>query len=138
MLIDSLLEMSDAQAETTVTTHASTDVLDLKKAGNVLANELFLVVTVNEAVASNGAATVAFDLQTSDAEAFGSGVDTLIATGAIGKATLVAGYTVIRTRLPTGLKRYVRMVYTIGTAALTAGKFSAALVPGTDLQNAVQ
>jgi hypothetical protein len=137
MLIDSLLEMSDEQAPTTVTAHASTDVLDLKTAADILANELMLVVTVNEAVTSDGAATVAFAFETSDVENFAS-YDTLINTGAVAKATLVAGYYAIRAKVGVGLKRYCRVKYTIGTAALTAGKFSAALVPGSDVAHGVQ
>jgi hypothetical protein len=136
MLIDSKLEMSDEQAVVDVAANASTDVLDLVTPANVLANELHLVVTVNEAVTSDGAATVAFALQTSAVENFAS-YDTLLSTAAIGKASLTAGTTVVNAKIGVGLKRYVRMVYTVAVAALTAGKFSAALIPGTDLNHSV-
>jgi len=89
---------------------------------------LWLVVTVKTTVTSGGAATVDFRLRTdSNANLTTSPVD-LVGSGAIGKATLVAGYQ-IKLRVPSAAyKRYIGVNANIGTAALTAGAFHAAIV----------
>ena len=132
MIIDRFNEFSDAQAPDTVATHASTNVVDLKALGKIEGKPYYLHIKVNTAVTSYGSATVTFLFQTDSAENFGSAT-TLWTSAAIGKATLVAGYEVIR--LPINglnLNRYLRVAYTIGTAALTAGKFDAFLSADAD------
>ena len=127
MIIDRFNEFSDAQAPTTVATHASTNVVDLKAAGALEGKPYYLHIKTPVAVTSDGSATVAFAVQTDDDEAFGSAT-TLWTSAAIGKATLVAGYEVIR--LPINglaLERYTRVYYTVATGPLTAGKFDAFL-----------
>lgn len=127
MIIDRFNEFSDAQAPDTVAAHASTNVVDLKAAGAIEGKPYYLHIKVNTTVTSDGSATVTFAFQTDSAENFGSAV-TLWTSAAIGKATLVAGYEVVR--LPINglpLKQYTRVLYTVGTAALTAGKFDAFL-----------
>lgn len=128
MLIDLQLEMSDAQAVTT-TSALSTGSVDL---GNCDAGvgepSQFLEIVVDETVTSGGAATVQFTLQTDSDSAFGSATDIWV-SAAIAKATLVAGYVVVRMRLPIGMERYARVKYDTATALLTAGKFSARIVP---------
>ena len=52
-------------------------------------------------------------------------VSTKLLTGAIGKATLVAGYKVFEVPIPFKLQRYAKLVYTVATGPLTAGKFDA-------------
>ncbi len=132
MYIDYQLEMANAQAETTVAAHISTNVIDLGVAGDA-DEELFLVVQIDAAVTSDGSATVAFKLVTSDVATLdGAGAVTLWETAAIAKATLVAGYQVAKVRVPRGLKRYVGLFATIGTAALTGGTFSAFLTKNID------
>lgn len=129
MLLDTLNEFSDAQAETTVAAHDSTNIVDLGADSNqAIGHELYLNIIVETAVTSAGAATVQFQLLTDDNAAFSS-ASTLWDSGAIGKATLVDGYQVCRIRVPKGAERYLKVVYTIGTAALTAGKFDAFLSP---------
>jgi hypothetical protein len=136
-IIDTRLMYSDDQVETTAAAHDSTNTLDLGAGydafGNALVadwaragTDLFLTVLVTEAVTSGGAATVLFDLQDS---ADNSSFSSVKATSAIAKATLVAGYVAIKIALPKGLRRYSKIIYTIGTAALTAGKFSAWIGP---------
>lgn len=46
-------------------------------------------------------------------------------TGAIAASSLTAGKKVLRMALPEGLRRYLKMVYTVGTSATTAGAVSA-------------
>jgi hypothetical protein len=130
MILDKELVFSDAQDETTVAAHASDNIIDLTTAGDAL-DSLWLVVAVQTTVTSDGNATVTFALQTDSDSAFGT-AETLLATAAIGKASLTAGTQVIRARIPMGCKRHLRVLYTIGTAVLTAGKFDAYLVSGID------
>jgi hypothetical protein len=82
-------------------------------------------------VAAAGAATVNFKLETDDAEDFSASV-LLAFSGAIAKASLVAGFDAWRLALPIGAKRYGRLYYEVGTGPLTAGKFTAALVKDLD------
>lgn len=133
MYLDQELLFSDAQAATTAAATPSTNVVDLGAAGrDIGAGEpLWLFVSIDTSVTSAGAATVTFALQTDDAANFGSAV-TLYTTGAIGKATLVAGHVPVKMRVPLGVKRYLRMLYTIGTADLTAGAWTAGLVKDVD------
>jgi hypothetical protein len=49
----------------------------------------------------------------------------IFTTGAIGKATLVAGYIVFTIAIPPTHRRYLRINYTVATGPLTAGKFDA-------------
>jgi hypothetical protein len=134
MIHDALLMMSEDQAVTSTSSNASTNSIDLdgglakdawgtEKRGDPGASELWLNVVVTTTVESSGAATVTFALQHSTDDSSWS--NTIIVTAAIGKATLVAGYNVIRVPLPRGLNRYVQMNYAVATAALTAGAFSA-------------
>jgi hypothetical protein len=134
MIIDSYNEFSDAQAETTVAAHASTNVIDLGAAGDAEVRRLRLHILTQTAVTSDGAATVQFKLETDDNASFSSAT-TLWDSGAIGKATLVQGYRPTGQAglpLPSGCERYLRVTYTIATAALTAGKFDAYLADGAD------
>jgi len=109
MILDKELIFSWNQEVTLQTANASTDYVDLTKAG----------------------ATVAFSLQTDNDSAFGSAT-TLISTAALAYAGLDEGVKVLQTKIPMGVERYLRVVYTVGTAALTGGKFSAYLTPGVD------
>ena len=130
MIIDRFNEYSDAQAVTA--SAASTNVVDLDAAGKIEGKPYYLHVKVNTAATASGDATVAFSFETDSDEAFGSAT-TLWTSAAIGKATLVAGYEVIR--LPINgldLERYTRVYYTVATGPLTAGKFDAYLSADAD------
>jgi hypothetical protein len=92
---------------------------------------VYLVISVDTAVTSAGAATVSFELS-SDAQA-AIAVDASetihIATDAIPKATLVAGYQrafALPPELP-AYEQFLGIVQNVGTAALTAGKINAFL-----------
>jgi hypothetical protein len=124
-IVDNNLYMSDAQAVTA--SAASTNVLDLATAtrniGNGQAIELVVQVATTVA-ASGGASNVTFSL---DDSADNSSFAVVVASMAIPKATLVAGYEALRIRLPLGLRRYIRVYYTVDTNNLTAGAFNAYL-----------
>lgn len=89
--------------------------------------ELWFRVLVTQTVTSGGAATVDFRFRTDSAASLVSSPVDLVASGAIAKATLVAGYT-FNVRLPSAsYKRYIGANANIGTAVLTAGKFHVAI-----------
>lgn len=136
MILDELLEFCDATALNTgaAGSYLIGDVIDLGSAAKPIYDSpnIQLVIQVDTAVTSAGAATVQFSL-CSDAQA-AIAVDgsqtTHWQSGAIGKDTLIAGYTVAVVPLPKGLptyERYLGIVQTTGVAALTAGKVNAFL-----------
>lgn len=131
MFIDKSLQVSDAQAVTA--SAASTDVIDFGQANpnTGMDDRSSMVITVDEAAAAAGAATVTISVQDS---ADNSTFADVAVTAAIGKATLVAGYQHV-IPMPTKLRRYCRVYYTVATGPLTAGKFSAQVVAGIQ-QNA--
>ena len=126
MFIDKLLQVSTNQAVTA--SAASSDVIDFGQANpNVGLNDRSsMVITVSESAAAAGAATVTFSVQDSADNATFADV---AVTAAIGKASLAAGQQVV-IPMPTKLRRYCRVFYTVGTGPLTAGKFSAQVVTG--------
>ena len=71
---------------------------------------------------------MAFRLETDSAVGFGTAT-TMYLSAAVAKATLVDGYECVAIRLPKGMKRYIRVVYVVAVADLTAGKFTARLLP---------
>lgn len=124
MILDKNLIMSDAQAETTVATHASDNVIDTVELGDAV-NELYFEAAVETACTSAGSATVQIKLITDPNEALDSGPTVLWASDAIAVASLVDKYKfgTIRLPKPDKLKRYLAAQIIIGTAALTAGAF---------------
>lgn len=125
-IIDKFNEFSDSQAETTVADHYSTYSFDTGGADIGSGEDTYLVVQVDITCTSDGSATVAVAYVESD-NANLSSHTVLHTTSALGYATLVAGEQVVKIKIPANTKRYVGVMYTIGTAALTAGKFSAFL-----------
>lgn len=139
MLIDKQLQFADGTwAPTATGDNISTNVLDTAPLGGVptanggrdfgQGDDLYLVITVKTAVTSGGAATVDFRLRTdSNANLTTAPVD-LVSSGAIAKATLVAGYQVFL-KLPSATyKEFIGVNANIGTAVLTAGAFEADIV----------
>lgn len=126
MIIDKLLQVSDAQAVTA--SAASTDVIDFGQVNPDIGldGQSSLVITTDEAATAAGAATVTFSVQDS---ADNSTFADVAVTAAIAKATLALGYQHV-IPMPTKLRRYCRVYYTVATGPLTAGKFSAQIVTG--------
>lgn len=126
MIIDKLLQVSNEQAVTA--SAASTDVIDFGQANpnSGLNDNTSFAITVDEAAAAAGAATVTFSVQDS---ADNSTFADVAVTTAIGKASLTAGQQVL-IPMPAKHRRYVRVYYTVATGPLTAGKFSAQIVTG--------
>lgn len=145
MIIDNNLEFCDATALDTSGTDTDLigDVLDLGSTGREIglsSQPLYLVIQVDTAVTSAGNATVQFHLASDAAAAIA--VDGTASyhwsSKAFAKATLVAGFTLV-VPLPTGsgaeYERYLGILTTTGTAAVTAGKINAFIT--TDAQRYV-
>jgi hypothetical protein len=134
MILDSRNEFADATALSTSGTGLQLvgNVIDTGSAARDLGEgeDLYLVIQVDTAVTSAGAATVDFQLA-SDATASiaTDGSATVhLSTGDIGKASLVAGYQkAICLAKGATYERYVGLLANVGTAALTAGKVNAFL-----------
>ena len=132
MIIDKLLQVSDAQAVTA--SAASTDVIDFGQANpnSGINHNTSLAITVDETATAAGAATVTFSVQDS---ADNSSFADVAVTAATGKAALPAGAQVL-IPMPVVHRRYVRAYYTVATGPLTAGKFSAQIVTGVQANRA--
>ncbi len=132
MILDERNEFADATALGTSGTGRQLvgDVIDLGATRAIGEGETIeVVITVDTAVTSAGAATVDFEVA-SDAQAAVATDGTATthgSTGAIGKATLIAGY---KTRIKinaNSAERYIGLIANVGTAALTAGSVSAGI-----------
>lgn len=139
MQLDAQCLFSDAQdLAQTAATYLCSNSYDLGVAGeDALGNTIIkdigrgnvphLLVQVTEAFTSVGAATVDFQLISDTVEALSSPT-VLQTTGAIAKASLVAGYQV-RLAIPAGItERFLGVQYVIGAATTTAGKVTAGLI----------
>lgn len=129
-MLDINLRFSAAQAVTSTGDTASTNAYD---AGNAAASDfgmvddLWMNVMVNTTATSGGSATVQAVLQDS---ADNSTFADVLAGAAVAVASVTQGTALLQTKLPAGLRRYTRVVYRVGTAALTAGKFDAYVTLG--------
>jgi hypothetical protein len=138
MILDKELVFSDSQAKGTgvfdsAAAFDSTNIVDLTKAGNRLDNLNFVAQVDTAFVGTSSTLKVALATCATTNGSF----ETLLASDAIPEATLVAGYEVIKTRVPrSGVKRYVKVIYTVGTAAMSAGAISAFLTPELDTNTA--
>lgn len=135
MLRDVQTVLSDNQAVTaTAFSTNSYDVGNSSPLRNLGRKEMRAVLKVRTSATAAGAATVVFELGEAD-DAAGTNFTPFFSTAAIGKATLVAGYTVFDIRLPdTGARRFIMGRYTVATGPLTAGNFDLDLVLGADHQ----
>jgi hypothetical protein len=134
MILDKNLLVSNAQAVTS--SGASTDYIDFGAIGEAFGNELYLVVQVDTTATASGSATVNFQLESDSDSGFATAKVVNFDSGAIGKASLVAGAEIVKVKLPIGIKRYARLYYTVATGPLTAGKFNAFLVNAVDFRRA--
>lgn len=124
-MLDVNTKLSAAQAVTSTGDTASTNIYDSGGAASSdigLQQETWLNVVCSTTATSGGAATVQAVLQ--DSADASSWADALVGA-AFPVASVVAGAVLLQTVPPVGLRRYTRVVYRVGTAALTAGKFEA-------------
>lgn len=143
MLIDKLLEFSDAQAVTS--TAISTNVIDTAPQGNSVntnttrdlgtGEDLYLVViTQTAATDSSSDATLTVTLESDSTEDLATSATTHFSTGALAFAAFSpAGTVLAKVKLPAGsYERYLGVRYTVASGPLTAGKFDAFLTNGVD------
>jgi hypothetical protein len=134
MLIDQQNQFSAAQAVTSTGSTPSTNVIDLGVArdiGGATSGPLFLLCEVITPFTSGGSATLQVQVQTSVDNSSWSILDQ---SDAIPVASLVQGYKFLPNKLAGPTQRYLRLNYAVGTAAMTAGALTAALVPSLDVQ----
>jgi hypothetical protein len=143
MLLDSSNQFSASQAVTALGSTASTNIIDLgiaRDVGDAVTASLYLLCQVATAFASGGSATLQVQVQSAPDNGSGSpGTwSTIEQSDAIPVASLVQGYKFLPGAMvsPTTPGRFLRLNYVIGTAAMTAGAATAALVPSLDQQPA--
>jgi hypothetical protein len=141
MLLDSLLEMADAQAVTV--TAISTNVIDLGPvADNTLRDigtgeDMYLVISVDTTFTAAGAATLTAAL-VSDSTANLATSPTTHATplAAVAVASLVAGTQYVVEVPPGNYEQYLGIQWTVATGPMTAGKANAFLTHDAQLYRA--
>ena len=123
MIIDSELELSVSQA--IAATADSTNVLDLGAAGDA-GKELYMLLVVETASDSaDDGESVTAKLMTASESDFS---DAVALIPAVSLAQVAAGVKVIEQRLPVGVKRYNKLVYTVGGTALTVDPIVSAML----------
>lgn len=125
MILDKENVLSDDQAVTA--SAASSNYMVLQSVAgkdSAVGNPGDLLVQVTEAFA--GGTSIAASIQTDDDAAFGSAV-TLNQSPAIATASLVAGYRFPIALPKEGLKKYLRVYYTV-VGTMSAGKIFAGIV----------
>ncbi|KPU94704.1 hypothetical protein APR50_10500 [Variovorax paradoxus] len=133
MILDNQAIYANAQAITSTGDTASTNSYDHGPGNSGPgAGDLWLVVKTNAAFTSGGAGTLQAVLQ--DSADNSSFTDVLVVTPALALAALGANKTIAQVRFPGNLRRYTRVAWRVGTAAMTAGTASAFVVLDTDIQ----
>lgn len=126
MLLDQNAILSEKQAVTT--TAASTHVVDLKAAGNFAPGALFALCRVDETFA--GLTGMKVGLETAANDNFSDAVE--LASANFSAADLSADKQILAVAVPAGVKRYLRIKYTV-TGTATAGKISCFLTDLVDM-----
>ncbi len=125
-MLDSALVFSEGQAVTATGDTASTNVYQSANANlgdeGLTGENLWLQAFCSTTATSGGSATVQAVLQDS---ADGVTYADVVAGPAVAVANVVAGKALLQVQPPPGTRQYQRVVWRIGTAALTAGKFDA-------------
>jgi hypothetical protein len=128
-----------AQAETTVATHNSDNVIDITStAGRHFLEPMYFVFQIETAIVSAGGGTLDIQLVCSAAAALTSPT-VLWSSGVVANATIVAWtanstvYVVKAPPIPNVSLRYVGVLYIIGTAVFSAGDWRAFLTPNAPL-----
>lgn len=119
-------DIANGDSPVNVADDASLNVIDQQGKNSIFTEggganvALWLIVRVQVTATSNGSATVQAVLQDSPDNA--TWTDRLVGS-AIAVASVTAGSDLLNARIPSKLARYLRVIYRVGTAALTAGTF---------------
>lgn len=143
MIMDAKLLFSDSQAltSTAATTIASTNIVDLGPldSGNLYrninyGNPVYMVGRMTVAGASTGSATLTVNLVTDNNEGLTSTALVEALTGAIAVASLTKGARLFATPIDKtkNLEQYLSVNYVVGTAPLSAGQITTAIVSDVD------
>ncbi|CAB4144345.1 hypothetical protein UFOVP456_35 [uncultured Caudovirales phage] len=134
MILDERNEFADATALNTGAAgdYVIGDVIDLGVARDIgNGADLDFVVQVDTTATSGGSATLQISLATDDNASLSSPTK-VVSSQAVAVASLTAGTTIFRVKVPAGTyERYLGIVQTTGTAAFTAGKINAFLTSDT-------
>lgn len=133
MYLDHENLFSDAQAVTV--TAASSNIIDLGPIFSANAardigrgSKVTRIYAILDATfTAGGAGTLDITLQGDDNSAFGS-PRTLFDTGVLALAALFQGAVVLDVAMPTGVEKFLRLMYTVATGPMTAGAITAGLV----------
>jgi len=124
MILDEQGLFSDEQA---VTDSAASDNI-IKTNGDIgKGTPVPILIQVTEAFA--GLTSLTVSIQTDDAENFSNAV-TLASSGAVPAASLTNGYRFPIKFLPSGIKKYLRLYYTVTGSNASAGKITAGITDG--------
>lgn len=124
-MLDNNTKLATAQAVTATGDTASTNTYDCGTTDAAMAltgENLWINAVVHTTPTSGGAATIQAVLQDS---ADNSSFADVLAGPAIAYGSAPAGTVLLQTQPPTGMRRYFRIAWRIGTAVLTAGAFDA-------------
>lgn len=125
-MLDESTKLATAQAVTSTGDTVSTNIYDAGSVHNadisMTGENLWINAVVDTTATSGGSATLQAVLQDSADAASWSDV---VAGPAVAVASLTAGANLLQIQPPVGLRRYFRIAWRVGTAALTAGKFTA-------------
>ena len=126
MIIDKSLQFDCASAITV--TAPSVNTIDLGSNRDIGIDgdpALSVFCSVMTAFAAAGAATMNVQFQTSADNATWT---TLIQSDALAVASLTAGTEVLKTKVPMGCLRYLRLIYVVSTGPMTAGAITSQIV----------
>lgn len=129
MILDYNLMLSEGQDLTGISSGAnadSTNVIDFGRAtpGMGVGTPVYLIVRPEADLASSGSATLQVSLKDS---ADNSSWATVIQTPTLDYSDISQGDDILTQPLPHGIRRYVKLNYAVGTAALTTGAVNAFL-----------
>lgn len=132
MFTDAQLELSNAQAITS--SAKSTNEINMGTARWAKGTPMAAVFIVDQAFAASGSATMTLELHTKSTTNPSSGGTKIYDSGAIGKATLVAGYRKVVALSPDIDGKFIEAYHTVATGPMTAGKISTVIVPLESVQ----
>lgn len=134
MIIDYLAILDNASAITT--SGASANTIDTLASGDAMGGiQAMVQFLINTTITSSQSINVTFDLQTATDSAFTTPV-TLSSSGAISRATLVAGNVPFQPIIPPGCLRYLRAYYT-SNGTIQAGKIDARILLEGDIDKTI-
>lgn len=121
LFFDEALALTSAQSSTNIVPLGPLASGNARRNIGEAGNQLYIVLTVGDALVSSGAATLTGALQTDDNTGFTSATTIYTPFTAIPKASLVANATFISPLPPAAYEDYLRMSWTANTADFSGG-----------------